>query len=214
MITEFFESWKSIIPEKELQKALHCLSLEREDNISPKKNLIFRAFFECPFPTLKVVFLGMEPYANQKDANGLCFGNESSIKNPSLKVLLDSINKYYKDVPLGIQEPSLQYLAKQGILLLNSALTVRVGETGSNLIYWKSFTSSLLLNIQKEKPNTIFVLFGKEAQQYSKIIKNQSLVIPSLHPSYCARNNILLDDIFSIIDEKMFNLGEKLIFWK
>jgi len=213
--SQFFEKWEPLIPKKELEKALNNInSLSFKYNILPNKKYIFKAFFDCPIDKLNIVFLGQDPYSQKDIATGLCFANnsESLYTSPSLKVLLDSIDKYYDDVPIGGKK-DLHYLAKQGVLLLNSALTVIENNPASNLEIWDLFTKQLIINIKSEYPHTIFVLFGEWCKRYSTIIDKEFTIL-SPHPSYCARNNILLPNIFKQIDGINIKYNKPLIYWK
>lgn len=211
---EYFGDWYPIINTTILNATLERLS--KESNYCPSPDKVFQAFVECKFKDLKVVFVGMDPYSQRGIATGLAFANAEETKpnnySPSLKVLIDAVNKYYDDIPLGGFDCTLKLWCKQGVLLLNSALTVKENETGSHILLWRPFIISLLQNIVKIKPNTIFVLFGNQAKSLHKYIGN-SPVIEVVHPAFCVRNKSSLPNFFKEVDDIMIKQGSKLIYW-
>lgn len=211
---EYFGDWYPIINTTILNATLERLS--KESNYCPTPDKVFQAFVECKFKDLKVVFVGMDPYSQKGIATGLAFANAEETKpnnySPSLKVLIDAVNKYYDDIPLGGFDCTLKLWCRQGVLLLNSALTVKENETGSHILLWRPFIISLLQNIVKIKPNTIFVLFGNQAKSLHKYIGN-SPVIEVVHPAFCVRNKSSLPNFFKEVDDIMIKQGSKLIYW-
>ena len=211
---EYFGDWYPIINTTILNATLERLS--KESNYCPTPDKVFQAFVECKFKDLKVVFVGMDPYSQKGIATGLAFANAEETKpnsySPSLKVLIDAVNKYYDDIPLGGFDCTLKLWCRQGVLLLNSALTVKENETGSHILLWRPFIISLLQNIAKIKPNTIFVLFGNQAKSLHKYISN-SPVIEVVHPAFCVRNKSSLPNFFKEVDDIMIKQGSKLIYW-
>lgn len=211
---EYFGDWYPIINTTILNATLERLS--KESNYCPTPDKVFQAFVECKFKNLKVVFVGMDPYSQKGIATGLAFANVEETKpnnySPSLKVLIDAVNKYYDDIPLGGFDCTLKLWCRQGVLLLNSALTVKENETGSHILLWRPFIISLLQNIVKIKPNTIFVLFGNQAKSLHKYIGN-SPVIEVVHPAFCVRNKSSLPNFFKEVDDIMIKQGSKLIYW-
>ena len=211
---EYFGDWYPIINTTILNATLERLS--KESNYCPTPDKVFQAFVECKFKDLKVVFVGMDPYSQRGIATGLAFANSEETKpsnySPSLKVLIDAVNKYYDDIPLGGFDCTLKLWCRQGVLLLNSALTVKENETGSHILLWRPFIISLLQNIVKIKPNTIFVLFGTQAKSLHKYIGN-SPVIEVVHPAFCVRNKSSLPNFFKEVDDIMIKQGSKLIYW-
>lgn len=211
---EYFSDWYPIINTTILNATLERLS--KENNYCPTPDKVFQAFVECKFKDLKVVFVGMDPYSQRGIATGLAFANAEETKpnnySPSLKVLIDAVNKYYDDIPLGGFDCTLKLWCRQGVLLLNSALTVKENETGSHILLWRPFIISLLQNIVKIKPNTIFVLFGTQSKSLHKYIGN-SPVIEVVHPAFCVRNKSSLPNFFKEVDDIMIKQGSKLIYW-
>ena len=211
---EYFGDWYPIINTTILNATLERLS--KESNYCPTPDKVFQAFVECKFKDLKAVFVGMDPYSQRGIATGLACASAEEAKpnnySPSLKVLIDAVNKYYDDIPLGGFDCTLKLWCRQGVLLLNSALTVKENETGSHILLWRPFIISLLQNIAKIKPNTIFVLFGTQAKSLHKYIDN-SPVIEVVHPAFCVRNKSSLPNFFKEVDDIMIKQGSKLIYW-
>lgn len=218
LIEDFFGDWVKVIDKSSLIDTLNTLDREKEHfRICPEQQNVFRAFLECSYSSLQVVFLGQDPYPQKGVATGILFGNFPDTPpekySPSLRVFINSIDKYYNDLPMGDTTPDLTYLSRQGVLMINSALTVRENEVGSHTMLWRKFISSLLHNISIDKPETIFVLFGNQAQTFIPYIQSSN-IIKCPHPAYCARREELLPDIFSSVDERMKQLGKPLIFWE
>jgi uracil-DNA glycosylase len=164
-------------------------------NILPKSNQLYRAFEECSWDKLKVVVLGYDPYPQFINglpvADGLAFSSSNVNKIPdSLAVLYDAWDRMYS----GCEKwRDLQYLANQGVLLLNSALTVEVNAIGSHSDkcpkgrIWEFFIQYVLDIISTGKKNVVFILLGKEAHRFEPLIKGDHLVIREYHPSYYNR---------------------------
>jgi uracil-DNA glycosylase len=208
---EYFGDWFPLINLPTLTRVLDRLSKERD--FVPKHEDVFKVFTKCSFKNLKVVFLGMDPYPQRGIATGIAFGNSADTAkdkySPSLKVIYDSLIEYSEDLPYGF-DCTLESWCSQGILMLNSSLTVTVNKPGSHYLIWHKFISELLLNISTNKPDTIFVLFGNKAQSFVPFL-NSCKYFNCVHPSYCARKNELLPNIFSEVNNI---LKEKNIFIK
>ena len=164
--------------------------LSRGKIIFPPMNKIFNAFNLTPFQNVKVVIVGQDPYHGYGQANGLSFSVEDIIKIPP------SLRNIYKELytDLRITSPengNLQNWAKQGVLLLNSCLTVEQGLPGSHQDKgWETFTSKVLKVINIKKNNVVFILWGKKAQEKGKFLdKNRHLIIQSNHPSPFSANH-------------------------
>jgi len=152
--------------------------------IYPKQDEIFRAFALCPFEKVKVVIIGQDPYHNPTQAHGLSFSvNEKLSLPPSLKNIYKELN-----ADLGIpisKNGDLTRWASQGVLLLNSILTVRSGFANSHKAKgWEEFTSEAVRVLAMEKKNIVYILWGTYAQQKCSFISSESnLVLKSVHPS-------------------------------
>ena len=156
------ESWNNVL-EKFFNKDYFKLLVEKVRNeykfntIYPKGDKIFNAFNLCPFDSLKVVIIGQDPYHGKGQANGLSFSVEKNIKiPPSLKNIFIELKNNYPEYEYS--NGDLTRWANQGVLLLNSILTVRKSEPGSHTnIGWEKFTDFIIKNISSEKSNIVFL---------------------------------------------------------
>lgn len=152
--------------------------------IYPRGNNIFRAFNETPFDKVKVVILGQDPYHGYNQANGLCFSVNKGVKLPP------SLKNIYKELheDLGCSVPDhgdLSQWAKQGVLLLNSVLTVESGKPGSHrMLNWEQLTNQAIKQVNNFKQNVVFIMWGAFALGKKHMIENdRHLIITSPHPS-------------------------------
>ena len=164
--------------------------LDYENNlIYPHYSQIFNAFNHFNKEDLKVVIIGQDPYHGEKQANGLCFSVEKEVvQPPSLKNILKELNQNYSNNQR--TNGDLSDWASQGVLLLNSVLSVRKKFPGSHRhIGWEEFTDNVIKIISKEKSNLVFMLWGNYAKNKEKFIhENNHLVLKSGHPSPLSAN--------------------------
>ena len=154
----------------------------------PKGKNIFRAFDSCPLEKLKVIIIGQDPYHGDNQANGLCFSVDNEIENPpSLVNIFKELDTNYGELRL---KSDLSDWADQGVLLLNSVLTVRKRFPGSHkYIGWEKFTDNVINIISKEKKGLVFMLWGNYAKSKEKFIdENDHLILKSGHPSPLSAN--------------------------
>ncbi len=151
------------------------------DNVVyPESKNVFRAFELCPLESLKVVIIGQDPYHNGS-ATGLCFGIRKGDKiPPSLRIIYKELCSQFDYVPENF-DYTLEHWSKQGVLMLNTALTVNAKQPGSHSEIWKWWTEEVIKGICVHKRHTIFVLWGKHAQSYKDIIP--IAVLHSPHPA-------------------------------
>lgn len=182
----------SIILDKILHSEYMCSvlntlhSLYITQRIRPDKVDIFKAFKLTQFKDLKVVILGQDPYPNDM-STGLAFANsEMGRISPSLSKIHKCIeDSLYGGLYIDF-DPTLENWAKQGVLLLNTALTVKEGDINSHKNLWAPFTEEVIRIIDTEKDDVVFLLWGNQAKSYKQFIKN-SKVLEYHHPSYDAR---------------------------
>lgn len=161
--------------------------------IAPDAGRVFHCFRDLQPENVKVCILGQDPYADG-NATGLAFANDPTKDgfkglSPSLKVIRDSVLSLADSKELPIFDPTLESWKEQGILLLNSALTVRIGQPGSHLVAWKPFIQRVLTGLSAET-NCCFLLFGKVAWSFKDcIFENRRGVFMEYHPAYYARTN-------------------------
>ena len=156
-----------------------------ETAIYPAKENIFKALELTPFNEVKVVILGQDPYHGENQAHGLSFSVERGVKIPP------SLRNMYKELfdDLGIAPAThgnLTSWAKQGVLLLNTVLTVQAGKANSHKNKgWEQFTDTIIVELGKRSEPVIFVLWGAPAQKKEALIKQypQHAIIKAPHPS-------------------------------
>jgi len=156
----------------------------------PPKDLIFSAFNYCDFSKVKLVIIGQDPYHGEGEANGLCFSVNDGVKiPPSLRNIFREINDDLDSIFFPTSG-NLEQWAKQGVLLLNAALTVQKDKPNSHKhLKWNLFTDEVIQKISDEKENIVFLLWGSFAQKKgSKIDRNKHLVLESGHPSPMSAN--------------------------
>lgn len=152
--------------------------------VFPPGKEIFAAFDATPFEDVKVVIIGQDPYHDVNQANGLCFSVRDGIPFPPS--LLNIFKEIQDDLGTPIpQSGDLSRWAKQGVLLLNSTLTVRAHSAGSHQNKgWEQFTDEVILQLAQQKENLVFILWGSYAIKKGAFINRMKhLVLTSPHPS-------------------------------
>lgn len=171
----------------------HLLLTYKNKKIYPNRDNIFKCFKLTKPKNLKVVILGQDPYFDGT-AIGLAFGNKinSSRLSPSLSKILERIEKDFNTLKID-EDITLSTWAEQGVLLLNTALTVEHGMPNSHKKPWEAFTKFIIKHIAQSFPGTIFMMWGKQAQEYEVIdgydLNKTCYVLKAEHPSYAARQN-------------------------
>ena len=186
---EFFLS----IQNKDYSIALHkFLDKEYENNICyPPRKLLFNAFKLTPLSKVKVVIIGQDPYHEPGQAMGLSFSVPSNVKvPPSLINIYKEIMDEY-DTTIDLTNGDLTYLAKQGVLLLNSILSVRAHQPMShNIKEYELFFQDVLEVLDKQHRPIVFMLWGSSARKLKNLLHNPShLILESVHPSPLAANH-------------------------
>lgn len=161
------------------------LDLTNRNIIFPPENQIFEAFKFTSLQNTKVVILGQDPYHGEGEANGLCFSVNKGIKVPP------SLRNIYKELATDINHfkipnhGNIESWAKQGVLLLNTSLTVIKDKANSHSkIGWQQFTNKIIETISNQKEQVVFILWGKNAHDKMAFINpNKHFIIKSVHPS-------------------------------
>lgn len=189
------KSWEILLKDemnKEyFQNLLEFIKQEyKTKTIYPKMNEIFKAFRYTPYNNVKVVILGQDPYHGENQAEGLSFSVPLGVKQPpSLKNIFKELNS-----DLGYSIPksgSLVSWAEQGVLLLNSVLTVIKDHAASHRDKgWETFTDRVIQEVNQKEEAVVFILWGNYARSKKKYITNpKHLVIESAHPSPLSAHN-------------------------
>ncbi len=214
------EDWKAVIGE-EFSKPYfeELISFVKQEyatsQIFPAGRNIFRAFDKCPFNKVKVVIIGQDPYHGDGQANGLCFSvNEGVPFPPSLKNIFKEV---YDDVGTPIPTSGeLDRWAEQGVLLLNSVLTVKAHNAASHAGRgWEIFTDAVVRAIAERKEGVVYMLWGSYAQRKGAIANPQkNLILHSVHPSpLSSYRGFFGCKHFSKANEYLRSIGKEEIVW-
>lgn len=215
------ESWKLALKDEFLKPYFleikrHYLKAKNAGKILyPPANLIFNAFNLTPFTSLKVVLLGQDPYHNPNQAMGLSFSVPKGISlPPSLKNIYQEL---YED--LGIppsHDGDLSKWAKQGVLLLNSVLSVEQNKPASHQNFgWQTFTDNVISTISLQKEGIIFLLWGNYAKAKKKLINSKKhFILEAAHPSPLARGAFFGCRHFSKTNKILKSLRKDPIDWQ
>ena len=187
-----------------------------ETSIFPSRENLFRAFEVCPYEHVKVVILGQDPYPTKGHAHGLCFSIEEDVK-PFPKSLVN----IFKEIESDLNQPipangSLVRWAKQGVLLLNTVLTVKEGQAGSHMNKgWEQFTDAVIQILSDQKEDIVYLLWGSKAQEKGKNIDSvKNCVLTSVHPSpLSSYRGFFGCKHFSKTNEYLISKGSKPIVW-
>ena len=228
-LSEFYHNngdamnWATIIRQQQslpyFQQLLTFLAEQRADHniaIFPPQDQVFSAFDFTPFEQVKVVILGQDPYHGLNQAHGLAFSVLPNVKTPP------SLANIYKELAQNIDgfiTPKHGYLeswAKQGVLLLNTVLTVEQGKAHSHAKSgWETFTDHIIEQINQDLSGVIFLLWGAHAQKKgSKIDTNKHFVLSAPHPSpLSAHRGFLGCQHFSQTNQLLVSLNKAPIDW-
>lgn len=197
--------WKRIGREIAQERRIYTIYPEKGSD------LLFKAFRTTPLSKVKVVILGQDPY-HDGSYDGFAFSNRESLRiSPSLVNILKEVEEdVYNGFKLN-QSPELERWAEQGVLLINTAHTVRKGDPGSHLEYWREFTKQVLLLLQQQDRPIVWILWGKKAENAVATVKKNDnhLYLFSPHPSpFSANSGFFGSKPFSqtnkfLIDEKL-----------
>ena len=184
--------------------------------IFPPREKIFEAFKLTPFEQTKVVIIGQDPYHGEGEAHGLAFSVNNGIKiPPSLKNIYKEINAEY-----GYEIPNTGYLikwAKQGVLMLNTVLTVEKDKPASHKAKgWEVFTDRVIEELNNSEQPLVFMLWGNYAKSKAQLINNpKHLILESAHPSpFSARNGFFGNNHFKLVNDFLEKNGIEQIDWK
>jgi len=200
-------------------RALRCFlvgQLEQDKVIYPKPAEWFAALDAVTFDAVRVVILGQDPYHGEGQAHGLCFSVQEGVKPPPS--LVNIFKELKADLDVRLHGPGcLMPWARQGVLLLNSVLTVEAARPGSHQGKgWEIFTDRIVEKLAKEKIGLVFVLWGSYAQKKGAFIdRSRHLVIESPHPSpLSAHRGFFGSRPFSRINDWLKKTGSEPIDWK
>ncbi|MCS7085026.1 MAG: uracil-DNA glycosylase [Bacteroidia bacterium] len=181
--------------------------------IYPPGPQIFAAFWLTPPSAVKVVILGQDPYHNPGQAHGLAFSVPYGVPPPP------SLQRIFQEIKddLGVEPPDhgcLEEWAKRGVLLLNAILTVEAGKVASHQrIGWERFTDAVIAHLNRRSEPTVFMLWGKYAQEKAAFVGPPHLTLKAAHPSPLARTGFLGCRHFSRANEFLVSVGREPVDW-
>ena len=214
--------WHSLLGDLKQQpyfiQAMQQVAAERAAGqvIYPPQPLVFNAFRQTPLAQLNVVILGQDPYHGPGQAHGLCFSVPQGIKPPPS--LQNIFREQQRD--LGLEIPThgnLTSWARQGVLLLNTVLTVRQGQAHSHAnIGWESFTDAVIARISSHCRGVVFLLWGSHARKKGNLIDSQRHhVLTAPHPSpLSAHRGFIGCGHFSRTNELLLAQGKTPVNWQ
>lgn len=224
-IEEYFGDWMRVIDKTEAMKIMGWLKKVNPNTLCPALPNVFRAFRLCSYRDCKVVMIGMDPYPDKfmgkPRATGILFGNSKDVPedrlSPSLEVVKESAINFEIPHNIIIFDQTLESWAKQGILMINSALTCEFGKVGSHVNQWRPFMSKLMKNLSSTATGIIYILFGRQAQTLKSYIDEKyNDIIEIEHPAYFARTKKIMPySVFSQMNDILYGrYGEKITLFK
>ncbi len=199
----YFKQLSAFI-ESEYQQAL----------VYPAKNQIFYAFEQCCLEQVQVLILGQDPYHAPQQAHGLCFSVPEGVKIPP------SLKNIFREIQEDVGKPlpksgNLERWAQQGVLLLNSILTVKAGQAASHRNRgWEVFTDAVIRLISRQKRQVVFLLWGNYAQSKQGLIDQRShRVLTAAHPSPLSVKGFWGNRHFSQTNAYLEQVGKSPIDW-
>ncbi len=189
--------------------------LEQGKDILPHRKEIFSAFNYTPFDKTKVIIIGQDPYHGPGQAHGLCFSVKKGVRPPP------SLKNIYKELQADtgikpVEHGFLEAWAQQGVLMINSVLTVEKSKAGSHRGKgWEIFTDKVIEVLNEKKENLVFILWGRDAQKKAaKVDRRKHLVIESAHPSPFSAHLFYGSRPFSKTNNFLKNKGIGTINWQ
>ena len=214
-------SWQAVVGDELEKPYFHRLRdfLEKErkeHTVYPPEDEVFTALRLTPYDETKVVILGQDPYHGPGQAHGLAFSVQPGVKPPP------SLRNIFKELhaDLGCKIPNNGYLvpwAEQGVLLLNTVLTVREGEPNSHKGKgWEKFTDAIIRTVGHKPEEVVFVLWGAHAGKKIELVDtDRHTIVQSVHPSpLSAKRGFFGSRPFSQINEALRKAGKPEIDWQ
>lgn len=211
------EEWDEYFKDIKIQDRIPEIEeIYKDVKVYPSKTNIFRAFNDCSLQDIKVVIIGQDPYPNKykgiPSACGLCFATENGYINPSLRIIFKELNRTFYKTNTG--EDLIKW-APQGVLMLNTSLTVEEGKPNSHSKLWFNFTKHLVTSLSKTKPDLVWLLMGKNAQELKKDLID-GYIIETVHPMvdiYSGKNTFVGSNAFKKVNEVLDRLNKNKIDW-
>lgn len=215
------DSWSPLLRDevaKDYYRALDAYldsEIAAQKSVLPPRDDIFRALALTPYAQVKVVLLGQDPYPTPGDAHGLCFSVRPGVKVPR------SLQNIYKEMQTDLGIPIarhgfLESWARQGVLMLNTVLTLRASEAFSHRGQgWEEFTDHLIRLVNAKPTRVVFVLWGRAAQEKKVLVTNPlHRVVESAHPSPLSARMFFGSRCFSKVNAHLAEAALSPIDWQ
>lgn len=216
---DWYNILKAFILSEDFERIIKTLVTESNQNkkFTPPLKQVFRAFEECNYKDLKVIFLSQDVYPQLGISDGIAFSCSNTMKEqPSLRFIFDAIQNMYQIEDYN-RNPDLKRWSNQGVLLINCGMTCQINNVGSHIKIWKPFITYLIDQLNYTNSGLIYVLMGDTAQQYEELINdNLHYVIKVEHPNKAYYNQTKLwkhDNVFKQIDEILLKNNNQKIQW-
>lgn len=212
----FMKRWFQEIPELTTHPVLAKVAAARKESvIYPAPEQVYHALKLTPFDQVRVVLLGQDPYHGAGQAQGLAFSVPDGMKvPPSLRNIYKELDR---DISMaGNRSSDLSHWAKQGLLLLNTVLTVEAGKARSHQGWgWEEVTDAIIRSLNDRRENLIFLLWGNDAKEKISLIDTpRHSVLSTSHPSsFSARKGFFGCGHFSQVNKVLVGLSEEPICW-
>jgi uracil-DNA glycosylase len=168
---------------------LHKESIEGK-RFTPKLKDLFKAFELCPYNDLKVVIIGQDPYPGVNIADGIAFScSYTREAQPSIRFMLDEVNATVYNGYNVSTDPDLSRWSKQGVLLLNVALTTTVSKIGQHYLIWQPFIAYVLDTLTWNNPGLVYIYMGKKASEWKDAVNDTNYKFEVSHPNSALYNN-------------------------
>lgn len=185
-------------------------NVEQGLRFTPRFKDVFNGFYESPYKDTKVVIVGQDPYPQVGVADGIAFSCSRTGKTEkSLQYIFKSLYGEYEGY-----NNDLRRWSNQGVLLINTAFTCEINKIGSHYSIWKSFTEHVFEGINKNNPDTVFVLMGKKAEAWQTLLPNCK-ILKCTHPASAAYRGGEWDsnDVFNKVNDYLKSKGKTCIEW-
>jgi uracil-DNA glycosylase len=218
---EWHNMMKTFFSSEDFHKVIGTLInlVEENKRFTPPIKTMFKAFEECPLPTLKVIVVGQDPYPQLGVADGIAFScSQTPKKEASLRYIHDAVaNTVYENkVDPKNMSRDLKHWANQGVLMLNTSLTTEVGKIGMHLEIWKPFVGYLFDMLNASKDEYVYIFLGKKAEAFEDLISDKHDKLFASHPAsaaYAKAKQWDCNDVFNKANDILESKGKGKIVW-
>jgi uracil-DNA glycosylase len=183
--------------------------------VYPVRAKVFRIFKEVPYDKVRVIVCGQDPYNNLYDgvpsACGVAFMTENGYKNKSLTMIATKLSEEY-DRKISASPNYFRKWMSQGVMFINTALTVEKDLPGSHKKIWAQWTEDLFRNLSIAKPDLVWLLMGDHAKGYKDVV-SPALIVESVHPVSRTKSFLEQGDVFKVVNIGLRHLNKKEIEW-